>query len=457
MRILDELESFLSSFLNFERLPQKNMFWLDTMEFLCGRFSNPQNASPSLHVAGSKGKGTVSAMIQGILAEAGFRCGLYTSPHVVDFSERINLGNDLFAEAEYADAFDELKNGLSGISQESFPGNRPVTWFELVTLYAFLIFRRAKCDWAVYETGLGGRLDATNVLKPKASAITLIEREHVEYLGSTLSAIAAEKAGIIKENTPVIVMKQSPEAFVTLETAAKQKNARFIYVPDCCETSAEDGDSPDTNGERVKISSPLFSRAIEATLSMRGAFQAQNAAAAAVTCKTLFPLLNETVIERGLARAVLPARFEVITRPAPFPHIPALVIDGAHTEQSIMYTVETFKRLIKASRTDSRFNAALIFACAGDKEVEKIAPLFRGFAYISLTIPGGIKRSFPERLKNAFTAAKLPFKFDDDYRAVIHEALKKADAGGISTLVTGSFYLASEVKKILQEDPATTA
>jgi dihydrofolate synthase/folylpolyglutamate synthase len=285
------------------------------------------------------------------------------------------------------------------------------------------------------------------VLKPAACAITVIEKEHVEYLGATLGAIASEKAGIIKESTPVIVMKQPPEALAAFEKAAREKNARFIYAPDWCQAVAEDG----PGGARVKISSPLFSRPVETTLAMRGAFQAHNAGVAALTCKTLFPALDEAVIEKGLARAVLPARFEVITRPAPFPRIPALVIDGAHTEQSVAYTVDTFKRLIGgASGKDGAFDAALVFACAGDKEVEKIAPLFRGFSHITLTVPGGFKKADTVRLQNAFSSAGLSYEFDGDYKAAITGVFRQADALGIPALVTGSFYLAGEAKKILQ-------
>ena len=156
-------ERWLDSFINFEKLPQKNMFWLDTMRFFCERLGHPEASSPCFHIAGSKGKGSVSKMIACILQEAGFSVGLYTSPHVLDFRERISRPDGFFDDAVYEGAAAELMHAVqSAENEKKIP--RPVTWFELATLYAFLCFRRARTDWNVFEVGLGGRLDATNVV-----------------------------------------------------------------------------------------------------------------------------------------------------------------------------------------------------------------------------------------------------------------------------------------------------
>jgi len=435
MHALDELESFLSAYLNFEQLPQKNMFWLDTMESLCAHFDHPERFSRAVHVAGSKGKGSVSAMIQGILSATGARCGLYTSPHVSHISERVTLGNELFDESVYKTAFEELQEGLRNVSIL-----RQVTWFELMTLYSFLVFRQAKCEWVVYETGLGGRLDATNVVIPCVSVITIIEREHTEYLGDTLEAIAGEKAGIIKQGVPVITAQQIPSVRAVFEQTAHEKNAPFESI-DTIVTL--DSYTAEKRGCTVCFSSPLFSRPIKARLRLYGEFQAENAALASVAAKTILPSVSEDAIERGLSCAFLSARFEVIEKPAKFSGIPYLVIDGAHTPKSVMNTVKTFNALFASP------DAQVIFSCAGDKNVKAIARLFTGFENIMLTLPGSVKKTNPELLQTAFDEAGLVYEYNGDYACAISQALLHASAAGKNALVTGSFYLAGEVKKAL--------
>jgi dihydrofolate synthase/folylpolyglutamate synthase len=432
------LETWLDNYLNFERIPQKNIFWLDTMEFLCGRFGNPQNHGRQIHVAGSKGKGSVSSMLNAILRHAGFSCGLYTSPHILDFSERVGQGNAPYPDALYADAATELIRGIERIPPEDFPGGRQVTWFELVTLFAFLVFRRANVDWAVYETGIGGCLDATNVLSPAISVITNIELEHTEYLGGTLELIAAEKGGIIKQNTPVIIAPQPPSIRAVFERIAAEKQAELTFADDAL-CSLETKTTRD--GERVVIDSPLLSRPVRATLKMYGAFQAQNAAIAAIAAKKLFPALEEAVIEAGLADASLPGRFQIIANPAMFPGIPHLVLDGAHTVASVSQSVRTFETLFGNG-------GSLIFACARDKDVEHIAPLFSRLAPITLTRPGTGKEPDAERLQAAFKNAGLAFRYDDDYVRAITAALQDANDAGRPVLVAGSFYLVAEVLRV---------
>src|SRR5574344_670164 len=225
-------QDWLDNYLDFERLPQKGIFWLDTIQFLCRRFNNPQNCAPCFHVAGSKGKGSVSKMIACILEEAGYSCGLYSSPHITDFRERIGTAHDFFPESVYEAAIREMVPRVESVIPDDLPEQRPVTWFELVTLYAFLCFRQAHVQYAVYEVGMGGRLDATNVVVPKISCITPIELEHTEYLGDTLEKIAGEKAGIIKENTPVCISVQKPVCREVFSQQAYKKNAPIVFIED---------------------------------------------------------------------------------------------------------------------------------------------------------------------------------------------------------------------------------
>ena len=214
-------ENFAEEYLNFEKTPKKNIFWLDTMEFLCKRLSNPQDCCPSFHVAGSKGKGSISKMIACILEEAGYYTGLYSSPHILNFNERIGTVSGPFPEEVYEKSVKQLIDSITSIKTEELPGKRPVTWFELATLLGMLCFKNAGIKYAVYEVGLGGRLDATNVITPLCSCISQIELEHTEYLGNTEELIAAEKGGIIKQEIPVIVSGQK-------ESEKKRSEHRFI-------------------------------------------------------------------------------------------------------------------------------------------------------------------------------------------------------------------------------------
>jgi len=447
-------QEWLDGYLDFERLPQKNIFWLDTIKFLCNRFGNPQNASPCFHVAGSKGKGSVSKMIACILDEAGLSCGLYTSPHIIDFRERISTALDFFPENIYESAIREIVPRIESIIPEELPGGRSITWFELVTLYAFLCFRHAKVDYAVYEVGMGGRLDATNVVTPCVCCITPIELEHTEYLGDTLEKIAGEKAGIIKKGVPVIVAEQQTESVrdvfrkkaIEIGTVCNFVDNLITSIDYSYSTSVEsaaESGSRITCGMRIHIESNLFSRPVDTVLQLLGSIQAKNAAQAAFAVKTVFPDMDESIIERGLSKAVLPGRFE-ITYTQKYPKLTYLILDGAHTVNSIRYTIETLKRLF----TDSTLH--LLFACAADKDVSDIAPIFKGlFSKITLTRPGGTKHSDIEKEKLAFIDAGMIFTADTDFSQAIPSALLQAESKNAVLLVTGSFYLVAEVKKYI--------
>lgn len=200
LEILMETEKFtqwLEKFINFERWPQKSILNLKSMLFFAESFKNPQDDYESVHIAGSKGKGSLSIMISSILKEAGLKTGLYMSPHVNDFRERVTLAGDFFPDKVYSSAYDKIKMGFEALIERD-PSLDP-TWFEIVTMLAFLLFKDEKCDWGVFETGMGGRLDTTNILDPMCSVLTPIELEHCQYLGDTKEKIAFEKAGIIKK------------------------------------------------------------------------------------------------------------------------------------------------------------------------------------------------------------------------------------------------------------------
>ncbi len=436
-----KLQEWLDKYLNFEKLPQKNIFWLDTMEYLCAKFNHPEIFAPAIHVAGSKGKGSVSAMISSILDATGRNAGLYTSPHILDFFERITSSHRFFDENVYKNAADELISGIESIDRNDLPGKRPLTWFELVTLYAMLCFREEKVDYSVYEVGLGGRLDATNVVTPKVSVITPIELEHTEFLGDTVEKIAFEKGGIIKKNVPAVIAKQSESVKDVFRKIAEEKHSdlKFIdEVVDKIDFEYEDGYM------NIEISSKIFKRPIKTKMRLLGKVQAENAALAAVAVKTALPKTTEREIEIGLAAAFLPGRFEIVNLERTF-GLETMILDSAHTFNSEKYTIETFDAIFPSKK-----DATLLFGCAADKNVEKIAPLFKNhFSDIFITKPGNVKISDLDSMKKAFSDAELKFEADEDFEGMIRKAVKNATQKKAPLLITGSFYLVSEVKKLL--------
>lgn len=444
MNAVEYFLDWLEDYLNFERNPKKDIFWLDTIDYLCKRFENPQDYAPCIHVAGSKGKGSVSRMIACILEEAGNKVGVYSSPHITDFRERISLPTAFFDEEIYEDAIREMLPNIESIIPSSLPAERPITWFELVTLYAFLVFRKAEVDWSVFEVGLGGRLDSTNVIRPKLCCITPIELEHTEFLGDTIEKIAGEKAGIIKNCTPVVVAKQGSDSVKKVfEEKAFTRHAPIYFVDEVTKNLSH---SFDVQKKVMNISfeSEIFTRPIKTSLKMLGKMQLENAALAAIAVRKLFPNLDEGIIERGLAKAKLPARFEIINPVLGYEGLPALILDGAHTLNSIILTLDTLNKFYSEEKV------SLLFACAADKDVKDIAKVLKNrFEHIYATKPGDVKHSDLPSMEEAFKAADLSYELSDDYQMMIKKALKESSEKGNILLVTGSFYLVAEVDRLI--------
>lgn len=440
---------WLEGFLDYERVRKSGEFSLETMRYLVERLKRPERSFDAIHVAGSKGKGSVSVMLARILETAGIPCGLYLSPHLLDFTERVGTASGPFSQEIYGAACDKLVPLVDSIIPGSIPGGLEPSWFELVTLFAFVAFREAGVPWAVVETGLGGRLDATNVLSPRACVITHIELEHTEYLGSTVELIAREKAGIIKKGVPVFVGRQPPSVRAVFEETAYGLGSPAFFMEDAIEREEgvlSSGKLRVDIGFRNVHGGATFSRPIRTELSLINSIQVRNAAIAAYTAKFLFPSLSETAIEEGLARAWLPGRFEVVRSD------PLLVLDGAHTPESVMLTIRTFRSIAAGP-------ASLLFACAADKDVDTIAIAASGsFERITLTIPGERKASDLAHAKRAFetaiaasTGGNTALRVEEDFTEAITSEISRATGLGEPLLVTGSFYLVAEVKRILAD------
>ena len=460
------LNNFLDNYLNFEKLPAKNIFWLDTMEFLCREFNNPQNSAPCIHVAGSKGKGSMSVMIASIIKEAGNVCGLYSSPHILDFTERVSNCTLPFSDDIYSKSASELISRINSIPSEKLPGGRPLTWFELVTMFSFLTFRNAGTNWNVFEVGLGGRLDATNVISPKLVLIGPIELEHTEFLGDTVEKIAEEKAGVIKQGVTVISAPQVESVKNVFKKKCLEKQARLIFIDEVVEfdfdtskvsNNVYKSEQSTKNSSKLSkyvykirqnstVRSSFFNRPLNLSLTLMGKFQVINGAMAAVGAKILFPNLPESVIEKGLSKASLPGRFEIVTKIKKYSKIPAIVFDGAHTVNSISGTLQNYFAIFPKENVSSN----LIFGLAQDKDAEDIAVFFKdGFHNIILTKPGEVKHSDLPRLVRAFDSNNISYCAISDYKKAIKTALEDSNKKGRVLLVTGSFYLIAEVKKFL--------
>jgi len=489
----DEVFEWLSQFINLEQGQKPKSFRIDRMETLMEMAGHPEKCAPSIHIAGSKGKGSVTGMAAAILTAAGFRAARYMSPHVADIRERLCIGNSYFNEEVYIAAGGELREIAevrlpAAIKPQSLAAALPLaaelfdntkeegadpTYFELLTLYFFLCARLAKCDALVVETGMGGRLDSTNVLDPLVSVITIIELEHTAFLGSTLAAIAGEKAGIIKTGKPLVLAKQNEEALGVFKKTAKEKNCPLLYFPEISEISnlkihrdgtdftfafkaaALESSAGSKAAQQPSLSAPPFAP-LALSIPIPGQAQAENAALAIAAVKTAFPQISEDAVRRGLANFSLPARFEKIA--AQKEKIPPFIIDGAHTPESLSLTIETFCSLYGKG-------GILVFGCAADKDAAAMAKIaHEHFTKIIITTPGSFRASYPAQVYEAFAAqagrekTQLVLNAQEAVRQAITFArtLNQRSRTGMEEerenlpiLGTGSFYLAAEIRKIM--------
>jgi dihydrofolate synthase/folylpolyglutamate synthase len=442
-RSSEDVFIWLSKFINLERGQTPKSFRIDRMEFLTQLAGNPHRLMPSIHIAGSKGKGSVTGMSAAMLAAAGYRVARYMSPHVIDIRERICLNDSYFSEDIYRDAGNELRDiterlpsAANPLFDPSTPEGCEPTYFELLTLFFFLCAKHGNCNVMAVETGMGGRLDSTNVLDPLLSVITLIELEHTGFLGDTIAKIAAEKAGIIKQGKPLVLAKQSEEALDIFKKTAKEKNSPLFYFPEAVEISNLKI-SPEGTDFTLRAKGPLFPAPLSLFIPVPGKVQAENAALAIAAVKTAFPHISEDAVRAGLKNLKIPARFEKIA--------PDFIIDGAHTPESLVLAIETFCQLYGEG-------GVLIFGCAADKDAAAMAKTAHPhFAKIFITTPGTFKASNPPQVYEAFTsqAGREKTRLIADTRKAVEEAREFAAKNNLPILGTGSFYLVSEIRKII--------
>jgi dihydrofolate synthase/folylpolyglutamate synthase len=439
--------SWLSRFINFERDLSHKPFRLDRMRRLAELAGRPESCAPAVHVAGSKGKGSVTGMIAAILEAGGYKTARYASPHVSDFRERISLGSSFFAEEIYAEAGNRLRRAAGDFMET---GDEP-TYFELMTLWFFLCARLSGCRAMAVETGMGGRLDATNIMDPLVSVITVIELEHTEILGNTIAAIAGEKAGIIKSKRPLVLAGQKPEALEVFRRRASETESPLFYFPQWGKISglcvSPEGTAfnlelkdpqPGRNGNRP--GSRIFR---DLRLLLPGRIQAENAGLAVLAIAAAFPDIPEKAVREGLGGFSLPARFERLRTG------PVFVIDGAHTARSAGECVRTFTELYGRG-------GVLLFGCASGKDVLSMAEtLIPAFSRIIITTPGTFKKSAPVEVYDAFVKKASGHRNPPEILFIPHtgraieEAVSLGEKENLPVLGTGSFYLAGEIRRVL--------
>lgn len=393
--------------------PEEALDWLHASEFtgiklglentnqLLADFGHPETQTRFLHVAGTNGKGSTCAMLDAILRRSGFRVGLYTSPHLVDFRERIRVDGEMIPREDLAVGLTRLRDVVHG-------WNHAPTFFEISTVLALDHFARSRCDIVVLETGMGGRLDSTNAVTPMVSTITPIDMDHMQWLGNTLEKIASEKAGIIKPGIPVVSAPQQPAAAEVLRRTAAERRGGIRFVKEPCPHP----------------------------LSLAGTHQKWNAALAVETLRASGLDISQSAIREGLLQTQWPARFQRLGR---------FIVDGAHNAHSASALAKTWRE-VSAER-----QATVVFGALADKEYPEILahlePLATRFLFVPVENP---RSESPDLLASR---VGRPSQIHDTLECGLRAALDFPDP----ILVTGSLFLAGEALRIFDQNPALRA
>lgn len=387
---------------------------------------NPEKNLVCIHIAGTNGKGSTSHLLASIFQEAGLKTGLYTSPHLVDFRERIRINGDMIPE-EFVRNF-TLKNiPIFDKIQPSF--------FEMTVAMAFDYFKQNKIDIAIIETGMGGRLDSTNVINPLASIITNIGFDHTAFLGESIELIAAEKAGIIKENTPVIISEKQPKSQEVFEQKARALNAPIYFAEDYIQILSTHENYP-LGITEYSIDSPIFKGSIH--LPLMGTYQQKNIKGV-LTClqvlKLKFPQIKEQHIKDGLENVKrntgLKGRWEIIHTQ------PLAITDTGHNKDGMIYILEQLQKLTYEK-------LFMVIGMVNDKDVRGIMAMLPKNAFYIFTqaaIPRALDATELANIANEFSLkGTIIYKVSDAYEYALEQA-SESDL----IFIGGSTFVAAEV------------
>lgn len=434
--------AYIETFIDYERSPdfsrQARLYNLNRISLLLRLLGNPQDELRVIHVAGSKGKGSTAAMIAAVLTRAGYKTGLFTSPHLITPRERCRIDGALISESDIAFYVERLKPAIERVSASEFGR---VSFFEIYTAIAFSYFADAATDFAVIEVGLGGRLDATNVVKPMTTVITPISLEHTAILGDTYAQIAAEKAEIIKQGCPVVLAPQPAAARSVFERVARQRDARIVEAGGMCGQAPalvrDDAGVPIAQRFDMDIGSESYP---DLTLPLLGEHQFVNAATAlaAIGClKTCGYALPRDSIYEGLKRMVWPGRLQRVMSS------PVVVLDGAHSPVSMEALCRTVGESFRYDR------AIFIVSLMKDKNLVAIGSIISQTAdcVIATQVPNNPRVMSSEEIQGAW--ADISVAVCSTPEDAVSKALSEASPTDL-ICITGSLYLVGQALEIFK-------
>jgi len=403
--------------------PLKIDLSLDRIKEFLEKTGSPHKKCRFVHVTGTNGKGSTSTFVSSALKEAGFKTGLYLSPHLVNFRERISVNGEWIPEQELIKLGTALKSKKDELKIK-------LTFFEFVTAIAFHYFAEKECDFVVLETGMGGRLDATNVVTPELSVVTKIGIEHSAYLGETLARISFEKAGIIKKGVPIISAEQHSEALKVIERKCSETDSK-LYLQN------RDFEFKNSIIKKEKQSFDFFSDGTELKgleTKLRGEFQFENASLAVKAMQLLE--LNNEAIRSGLLKAELKGRMQVIH------NNPFIVLDVAHNPLSALALKESIQKIY------SNESFLVVLGVSGDKDAKKIVRELMPVAKSFVCVQAQFRGMEPEKLRDALKLEGFTGKIDVFKK--VSDGLRFAMGSSSRILVTGSFFSVGEAMRFLE-------
>lgn len=408
-------------------------FDLENITILAERLGRPDRAYPSAHVAGTNGKGSTAAFLESILRRAGFRTGLNTSPHLEKINERIRVNGEEISDDAFAGTFTRIQ----ALNEELLATGKlraHPTYFECVTAMAFEYFARARVEFGVFEVGLGGRLDATNILSPVISIITRVDFDHENFLGHSLAEIAAEKAGILKPSVPLILAEQRPEAMEVIRARASELGCPVIESAAAFHIEKE---WMENGCSRARVTEVESAWSLELAPRLPGKFQIQNSLNAVAVARYLQKRgyrISDDAIAQGIAEAVWPGRLEKLQSS------PDVYLDGAHNP-SAARELATFAEQNLAGR-----KVWLVFGALRDKAVDEIAGvLFPHAAEVIFTQPRTTRAISVAQLAEITSHHAAHFSVIPESEAALEYALDRADASD-AVIVAGSLYLVGQLR-----------
>ncbi len=423
-------QSFLLGLIN-EHASRRSPNRLDRIRAFVEELGEPHLRYPTVHVAGTSGKGSTATMLASIFQAAGKRVGLHTKPHLASVTERVRIDGTPIAEDAFAELLSEM---LPAIDRVALEHGKP-SYYETLLALAFVAFARAGVDVAVIEAGIGGRLDGTNVLQPRVSIITNVSLDHTEILGDTTALIARDKAGIARPGIPLISDVNDPDARREIEAACAEVGAPFVSVRDTVSIGARRGER---YGQSFEIVTPVDR--YEVSLPVLGAFQQRNAAIAVRALEHLGDDLrpDKAAITDGLARLVIPGRMEF------FPSHPSLVFDVAHNPDKMSHLVDALEETFPGRRF------SFVIAMAETRDIAAILePLRRlraTFTFTGFSDIAGRTATRPQRIASIAEEAGLWGRAIADPVDALSVARRNADASDV-VVVTGSTFVVAVLRE----------